>query len=86
MRQVTFSPTGFAQYVEWSKADVKIFQKINELIKEAQREPFRGLGKPEPLKGNRKGSWSRRVTDEHRLVYQVTNDAIIVRTCHGHYD
>jgi toxin YoeB len=85
MRSVSFRPDAFKDYVEWGTRNRDIFGKINELIKEIQREPFKGKGKPEPLRGNLKGSWSRRITDEHRLVYSVTNEEVIVITCHGHY-
>jgi len=86
MRRVTFLPVAFKDYVEWSASNREIFEKINELIKEIQRDPFKGKGKPEPLKGNNKGSWSRRINLEHRLVYAITNDMVLIITCHGHYD
>ncbi len=86
MRKLTFLPGAFKDYVEWSAANKDMFEKINELIKEIQREPFKGKGKPEPLKGNNKGSWSRRINLEHRLVYTVTNDAVIIIACHGYYE
>lgn len=61
------------------------FKKIGELLKEIQRTPFVGKGKPEPLKHELKGYWSRRITDEHRLVYEVTNDLIVIISCKYHY-
>jgi toxin YoeB len=75
----------WADYVYWQTTDVKIVKKINELIRECLRTPFEGKGKPEPLKGNLSGFWSRRITDEHRLVYEVTNDSIHVIQCRFHY-
>ncbi len=86
MRRVSFSPQAFKDYIDWSKQNEEVFEKINELIKEILREPFKGKGKPEPLKGNLKGSWSRRINHEHRLVYAVKNEEIIIISCHGHYE
>jgi toxin YoeB len=86
MRRVSFLPGAFKDYVTWSASNEDTFGKINELIKEIQREPFKGKGKPEPLKGNYKGSWSRRINLEHRLVYTVTAEEVTIVTCHGHYD
>lgn len=86
MRKISFYPSAFRDYVEWSTANRELFEKINELIKEILREPYKGKGKPEPLKGNLKGSWSRRINLEHRLVYTVTNDMVVIISCHGHYE
>jgi toxin YoeB len=86
LKTITFLPAAFKDYIEWSATNRPIFDKINELLKEIQREPFKGTGKPEPLKGNYKGSWSRRINSEHRLVYSVKEGNVIVITCHGHYD
>jgi toxin YoeB len=71
--------------VNWSAEDVKTLVKIFTLIKNISQSPFDGLGKPEPLKGNLKGYWSRRITQEHRLVYKVETNAIIVVSAYGHY-
>jgi len=65
--------------------DKAILKKINQLIKECMREPFCGIGKPEPLKFSMSGCWSRRITDEHRLVYRVEDDALIIIQCRYHY-
>jgi toxin YoeB len=86
MRSVKFEPKAFSQVDEWLTEDRKMFQRILRILKECQRTPFEGIGKPEPLKGNLKGLWSRRVTDEHRLIYEVTDDLIIVFSMKGHYD
>lgn len=86
MRDVSFEVKGFEQFLEWSNIDKKVFKKITDLIKDIQRNPFEGLGKPEPLKGNLKGYWSRRVTDEHRLVYKVTDEVIMIASCKYHYE
>ena len=82
---VTFKESAFTQYREWSKTDRNVFKKLDALITEVLRTPFHGTGKPEPLKGNRSGQWSRRITDEHRLVYQVLNDQIVIVSCKFHY-
>jgi toxin YoeB len=86
MRIVSFEAASFKDYVEWSVLNKLIFNKINDLIKEIQRDPFKGIGKPEPLKGNKKGSWSRRINSEHRLVYTLSENSIIIIACHGHYE
>lgn len=85
MRSVLFSPSAFKDYVEWGNRNKDIFDKINELIFEIIREPFKGKGKPEPLKANWKGYWSRRINEVHRLIYKAENDWIIIASCHGHY-
>jgi toxin YoeB len=85
MRQVRFDAIAFEQYTEWAVREIDVFKKITTLIKESQRDPFKGTGKPEPLKGNLKGHWSRRITAEHRLIYRVTDSEIVVTECYGHY-
>jgi toxin YoeB len=67
-----FSNPGWEDYVYWQAHDPETLEKINHLIKEITREPFKGTGKPEPLKGNLAGYWSRRITGEHRLVYRIS--------------
>lgn len=69
--QVAFTDHAWAEYLYWQEQDADVLEKINELIKEIKRTPFKGKGKPEPLKGNLGGYWSRRITGEHRLVYRV---------------
>lgn len=66
-----FTDHGWEDYIYWQKNDPDTLEKINDLIKEVKRDPFKGKGKPEPLRGNLKGYWSRRITGEHRLVYRV---------------
>lgn len=68
---IAFTPAGWETYQYWCENDVEIIKKINELIKAIARDPFQGIGKPEPLRGNLKGYWSRRITREHRIVYRV---------------
>jgi toxin YoeB len=83
---ITFVPEAFNNYKEWAISDKQIFEKINELIHSIDRNPFEGIGKPEPLKHQLKGYWSRRITNEHRLVYQViSGKEIIILQCKYHY-
>ena len=82
---LTFTPKGWNHYQFWSENDREIFKKINRLIEECRRHPFDGTGKPEPLKGDLSGWWSRRIDREHRLVYRVENDTLIVAQCRYHY-
>lgn len=86
MRKIQFDPNAFQQFLEWETSDKDIFKKIKDLTKEISREPLKGIGKPEPLKGNRKGYWSRRITQEHRLIYKVEEDNILIASCFGHYE
>lgn len=85
MRIIAFHQEAFEQYSEWAKIDKKLFERLHRLITETAKNPFDGIGKPEPLKANLKGYWSRRINDEHRLVYKVTEDQIIVVACKYHY-
>lgn len=82
---VSFTENAWEDYLLWQKMDKKIVKRINELIKDIKRNPFEGVGKPEPLKYDLVGKWSRRITDEHRLVYQVEGNNLIVFTCRYHY-
>lgn len=85
MREVTFHSTAFEQYNEWAASDKKLFERIRRLIIECTRDPFLGTGKPEPLKGELSGYWSRRINDEHRLVYKVDKERITIVSCKTHY-
>ena len=85
MRNISFSPDGFKEYYEWSLTNKSIHSKITDLIQEITRTPFKGKGKPEPLKGKFAGFWSRRITDEHRLIYSVEDTLIYIAKCKGHY-
>jgi toxin YoeB len=69
--KVTFDPEAWDEYLAWQREDTKVLERINTLIEECRRDPFRGVGKPEPLRQNLAGWWSRRITGEHRLVYRV---------------
>jgi toxin YoeB len=83
---ITFSKNAWEDYLSWQLEDKKVLRKINELIKDIQRTPFEGIGKPEPLKYDLKGIWSRRIDREHRLVYQVQGNEILIYSCRYHYD
>jgi toxin YoeB len=86
MRNVVFSPDAFEQYRYWQENDKAVLKKLNQLLQECQRDPFKGTGKPEGLKGNLAGLWSRRITQEHRLVYRADANNIYVASCRFHYD
>ena len=79
-------PGGWADYLYWQDKDRKILARVNELIRDTLRTPFSGIGKPEPLKSNLRGWWSRRITQEHRLVYRVEDQTLIIMQCRFHYD
>ena len=88
--RIVFADDAWEDYVGWSKTDHDVLGKINELIENARRTPFKGLGKPEPLKGDLSGWWSRRITGEYRLVYRVygkrnVDQAIEIVECRFHY-
>ena len=85
MRRLTFENEAFDEFTEWATVNKKHFDRIVKLLTEIQRTPFAGTGKPEPLKYEYKGCWSRRIDQEHRLIYQVTNEAITVLSCRDHY-
>lgn len=83
--EIIFQTVAWEDYLYWQKADKKMLKKINELIKVSIRTPFEGIGKPEPLKSNLSGWWSRRINHEHRLVYRIENNAIYILQCRKHY-
>ena len=85
MLGVAFTSDAFHDYNEWALADKQVFKRLVAIIADCQRDPFRGIGKPEPLKHQFKGCWSRRITNEHRLVYQVTERSIVIISCKYHY-
>jgi len=82
---VVFTSEAFETFLNWQETDKQIFRKIKALITDTCREPFAGLGKPEPLKHDLSGCWSRRINDEHRLVYTVEQDSIKIISCKYHY-
>jgi len=82
---ITFTKEAWNHYLYWQGAERKIVERINTLIKDILRDPFHGIGKPEPLKGQLSGFWSRRINDEHRLVYQYRDGEAIIISCRFHY-
>lgn len=83
--KLIFADEAWEDYLYWQKQDERMAERINKLIREVQREPFSGVGKPEPLKHALSGFWSRRSTDEHRMVYRVVNDALEIVQLRFHY-
>lgn len=86
MRIISFHNSAWEDYLYWQKNDKQVLKKINALLKEVLRDPFHGIGKPEPLVGNLTGFWSRRINREHRLVYKVLDNQIVVAKCRFHYE
>lgn len=85
MRKIAFEKRAFDDFTTWATTDRRIYQRIVALIFDTLREPFSGLGKPEPLRHQMQGYWSRRIDDEHRLVYRVDQDAVTIVACKYHY-
>jgi toxin YoeB len=85
MIMISWTELSWESYLYWQSTDKKIVKRINELIKDIKRNPFDGIGKPEPLKFDLVGKWSRRINDEHRLVYEVKNGELIIFQCRYHY-
>jgi toxin YoeB len=83
--KLIFSEHAWEDYLYWQRTDRKILQRINTLIRDIQRAPFQGIGKPEPLKHGLSGYWSRRITDEHRIVYKVEADSLFIAQLRYHY-
>lgn len=85
MNNIMFTDAAWNEYCYWQTQDKKILKRINQLLKDIQRNSFEGLGKPEPLKNNLSGYWSRRIDDNNRIVYKVTNSQIEIIQCKSHY-
>lgn len=83
--KLAFTSSGWGDYVHWQTADRQILKRINRLIEDALRDPYAGIGKPEPLKHALAGAWSRRITEEHRLVYLPTEGEIVILQARYHY-
>lgn len=83
--KLIFSDAAWEDYLYWQQQDKRMVERINKLIKEAQREPFAGIGKPEPLKHALAGYWSRRITEEHRMVYKIDGDSMLLAQLRYHY-
>ena len=85
MRKI-WSDEAWEDYLAWQMQDKKTLRRINLLIKDAERNPYTGLGKPEPLRGDLSGFWSRRIDDKNRLIYRFSSDFLEIASCKGHYD
>ncbi len=83
--KLIFAEPAWQDYVYWQTQDKQMLKRINQLIQEIQREPFTGIGKPEPLKHALSGYWSRRINDEHRIVYKIENDSLLIAQLRYHY-
>ena len=83
--RLVFSASAWDDYLHWQATDPKLLARLNGLIRECARTPFQGTGKPEPLRGALSGWWSRRLTQEHRLVYRVEGDDLLIAQCRYHY-
>lgn len=85
MRNVTFTDEAWSSYIYWQTQDKKTLKRINEIIKDAQRDPFTGIGKPEALKHSLTGFWSRRIDETNRFIYQATEEDLVIISCRYHY-
>lgn len=85
MRNIEFTPKAFNEYKNWIDTDRRTALRISDLINDILRSPFDGIGKPEPLKHQFKGYWSRRIDHEHRLIYKLTDTSLVIFSCYSHY-
>lgn len=83
--KLVFADAAWEDYLHWQQQDKKMVERINKLIRETQRQPFTGIGKPEPLKHALAGYWLRRITDEHRMVYKIEDDSLLLAQLRYHY-
>ena len=86
MPNISFAEQAWLDYPYWQTQDKKVLKKINALLKDISRDPFTGIGKPEPLKGDLSGFWSRRIDDTNRVVYRLKENTIEIASCKGHYE
>ena len=86
IKRIQWDCDAWEDYLFWQSHDKKNLKRINQLVKDICRTPFEGIGKPEPLKGNLSGFWSRRIDGEHRIVYAVEEEAIVIIACRGNYE
>ncbi len=82
---IRWADEAWEDYLWWRKKDQRVFKRVNRLIEAVQKDPFRGIGKPEPLRHEWAGYWSRRITEEHRLVYKVAGNQLFIAACRYHY-
>lgn len=85
IRRIQWDVDAWDEYCVWQQKDRSVAKRINQLVRDIRRNPFDGIGKPEALKENLSGLWSRRITDEHRIVYAAEEDVVIIISCKGHY-
>lgn len=85
-KDIIFHENAWGEYIGWLREDKKVLKKVNDLIENIGRTPFEGIGKPEPLKNELSGYWSRRITEKHRLIYKVYENKIYIIGCKGHYE
>jgi len=83
--KICFTDASWEEYLFWQQNDKKMLKRVNELIKAIKREPYEGIGKPEPLKFDLAGYWSRRIDEQHRLVYKIDNHTLFIAQCRYHY-
>ena len=83
---LVFSPESWDEYLYWQQTDPRTLKRIHQLIKDIMRDPYRGIGKPEPLKHALQGCWARRISDEHRMVYQVCKGELLIMQLRYHYE
>ena len=83
---ILFHRQGWLDYLDWQRNDHRSLDRLNRLIEECRRTPFEGTGRPEPLRGNWSGFWSRRIDEQHRLIYRFTNGTLEIAQCRYHYD
>ncbi|MCI9450026.1 MAG: Txe/YoeB family addiction module toxin [Clostridiales bacterium] len=86
MSKLSFSEKAWQDYLYWQTQDKKVLRRINQLLQDIERNGYQGIGKPEPLKGDLSGFWSRRIDDTHRIVYRVSDGLIEILQCKGHYN
>lgn len=84
--RILWEESAWEQYLDWQSEDKKTLKRINKIVKDIQRNMYDGIGKPEPLKDNYSGWWSRRIDEENRIVYKINDDSVIIASCKGHYD
>ncbi len=85
MTRLAWTQDAWEDYLYWQATDKAVLKRITELLRDVMRQPFSGIGKPEPLKGDLSGWWSRRITAEHRLVYRMGGDEVVIAMCRYHY-
>ena len=85
-RMTSFTQNGWEDYRYWQEQGRKTFKRVNDLIRDIQRDPYEGIGKPEPLRGELSGMWSRRINERDRLIYSIKDEGITIHAMYGHYD